>query len=122
MLDDDKNDSRAFIFKLKDKNTIEPTKYKINKKGKHAIKCNEKCGPIFGSNNCDIYVGDKCNISNVKDNSIKRRYGNYICYEGFNVKEISNSEKYCFSRNITILDYEVYTISKHKLSFEDVFK
>ena len=44
MLDDDKNDSRAFIFKLKDKNTIEPTKYKINKKGKHAIKCNEKCG------------------------------------------------------------------------------
>ena len=103
MLDDDKNDSRAFIFKLKDKNTIEPTKYKINKKGKHAIKCNEKCGPIFGCNDCDIYVGDKCNISNVKDNSIKRRYGNYICYEGFNVKEISNSEKYCFSRNITIL-------------------
>lgn len=117
MLDDDKNDSRAFIFKLKDKNTIEPTKYKINKKGKHAIKCNEKCGPIFGCNDCDIYVGDKCNISNVKDKSIKIRYNNFTCYEGFNdFKEIV-IERHYFSRNHTILDYEVYKISNYQYYF-----
>ena len=74
-----KNDDKAFIFTLKNPHGVEPVRYMKRKESEYAIKCDPKCGPIFGNDDgSDIHIGDKCNTENscyIKNNGI---YG-YEC-------------------------------------------
>ena len=55
-----KNDDKAFIFTLKNRHRIEPSKFLKKKDSERAIACYPRHGPIFGYGH-DICIRDNCN-------------------------------------------------------------
>ena len=63
---DDKDDSKAFIFTLKNPHGVEPTRYMKRRESYYAFRCYPHYGPIFGNYywSYDIFINDNCNREN----------------------------------------------------------
>ena len=77
---------------------------------KDAIKCDPKCGPIFGNHyGSDIHIGDKCNTENscsIKNNG---SYG-YECNSEHKEFLFVNSTGTDGRNEFSVADYEVFGI------------
>ena len=101
-----KDDSKAFIFTLKNLHGIEPSKFMKKKDNNKAIACGPRYGPVFGYGN-DICIYDNCN----------NEQGGWTCY-GVGSYECNNSLKCSLfvktagpdQKNFfKVSDYEVFT-------------
>ncbi len=115
---------------MKNPHGVEPTIYKKRKESKYAIRCNSRCGPIFGNYNdnnsffcyydcSDIYIGDNCN----EENSCCIEKNNERGYEDdpehkcslFVNNAIVNNKNY-----FSVLDYEVYTHYERRKELQNI--
>ncbi len=104
-----KDDSKAFIFTLKNAYRIEPTRYLKKKESEYAIKCDSRYGPTFGSiQNEELFINNNCN----------EKRSCFINNDGTNAYEYHPEYKSSLFVNtagpdeenyFSVLDYEVYT-------------
>ena len=104
-----KNDSKAFIFTLKNPHGVKPTRYNKRKVSKYAVECDSDDGPIFGNDDIsDIYIGDNCNEENscyIRNNGSR----GYECHPKYKESLFVNTAKPNIRNYFSVLDYEVYT-------------
>ncbi len=103
-----KDDSKAFIFTLKNPHGVEPTRFMKKKESKVATRCNPKCGPIFGNDHPDIRIADNC----TKEDSCFINDPSHLQYEYHSQHKSSLFVNTDGPENInffTVLDYEVYS-------------
>ena len=103
-----KDDSKAFIFTLKNPHGISPTRYMKKKGSKTTIDCLPNCGPSFGGFFPDIYIGDNCNEENNCWISISS-YSQYEYHPEYQSSLYVNTSLFCFPNYFSVLDYEVYS-------------
>ena len=97
-----KNDSKAFIFTLKNPHGVPPTRYLKKKKIKYAITCDPKSGPIFGDYDMRICDGSK-------DNSWIMNDSTYELDPKYKMSLFVNTDGPDKWNNFSVLDYEVFT-------------
>ena len=94
---------------MKNPHGVEPTQFMKRKESKYAIKCDPKCGPIFGNHyDCDIVIVDNCN----KENSCwigNDGTNGYECHLQYKSSLFVNTNKPDKYNGFSVLDYEVYT-------------
>ncbi len=109
IIDERKDDSKAFIFTLKNAHGVEPTRFMKRKERIDAIYCDPEYGPIFGNiMNYEINIGN--NFIN-KDccwiwNDGERGYDCHPQYKSSLYVNTAGSEK---ENRFSVLDYEVFT-------------
>ena len=59
-----KDDSKAFIFTLKNPYGVKPAQFMKKKENSCAICCYPNNSPAFGNNHPDICIADNCNEEN----------------------------------------------------------
>ena len=103
-----KDDSKAFIFTLKNPYGVKPTRFMKKKESYQAIQCLSKYGPIFGNDHPDIYIADNCNEENscFINNSYNLQYGYHSIYRS---SLFVNTDGRNLPNRFTVLDYEVYS-------------
>ena len=103
-----KDDSKAFIFTLKNPYGVPPTRFMKKKESYQAIQCLSKYGPIFGNDHPDIYIADNCNEENscFINNSYNLQYGYHSIYRS---SLFVNTDGRNLPNRFTVLDYEVYS-------------
>ena len=102
-----KDDSKAFIFTLKNPHGVKPTRF-MKKEYNPAIYCDPKCGPAFGSIYSDIRIADNC----TKEDSCSINDSSYLQYECHPIYKSSlfvNTNDPENVNRFTVLDYEVYS-------------
>ncbi len=105
-----KEDDRAFIFTLKNPHRVEPTRYMKRKDNNYAIECDSNYGPIFG-NKCgsdiciysDCNKEDRCYIWNNGANG-------YACHSAYTSSLFVNTAGSDKKISFSVLDYEVFGI------------
>ena len=104
-IDEWKDDSKAFIFTLKNPHGVKPTRF-MKRKEEYAIRCRTNWGPIFG-NGFDIFIGDFCN----KGNSCINNDGThaYECHPQYKSSLFVKTDKSDRRNIFSVLDYEVFT-------------
>ena len=105
-----KDDSKAFIFTLKNPHGVEPTRYMKRKESKYAIYCDSYRGPIFGYQSTrDIYIGNYCNKEDscFIDNDGTRAYE---CHPQYKKSLFVNTAGVDEENKFSVLDYEVFGI------------
>ncbi len=102
-----KDDSKAFIFTLKNPHGVEPTRFKKEKYCKRAIDCKSYYGPTFGDD--EICIKYNCNKKNkcFIDND---RYQGYECHPQYKSSLFVNSAEPNNINFFSLLDYEVFSI------------
>ena len=103
-----KDDSKAFIFTLKNPHGVSPTRYMKKKESTKAIVCLPYCGPLFGNNASDICIGYKCNEENSCWISHSSHF-QYECHPKYKSSLYVNTNRPDHSNFFSVLDYEVYT-------------
>ena len=100
-----KDDSKAFIFTLKNPYGVEPTRYMKRREG-YAILCRTNWGPIFGC--FDICIDNLCNK---EDNCCINNDGTrgYECHSQYKSSLFVKTNKYNKKNMLSVLDYEVFT-------------
>ena len=107
-----KDDSKAFIFTLKNPHGVEPTRFMKKKESKYAIHCDPIYGPLFrcgNVNGSDIYITDKCNKENCCSIDNDGTCG-YDCHPQHKASLFVNTSGPDRSNPFTVLDYEVFGI------------
>ena len=103
-----KDDSKAFIFTLKNPYGVEPTRFMKKKENSCAIYCDPNYGPIFGNERSDISIADNC----TKEDSCSINNPSNLQYECHPIYKSSLFVKTNDPENVnrfTVLDYEVYS-------------
>ena len=103
-----KDDSKAFIFTLKNPYGVPPTRFMKKKESYQAIQCLSKYGPIFGNDHPDICIADNC----TKEDSCSINDSSYLQYECHPIYKSSlfvNTDGRNLPNRFTVLDYEVYS-------------
>ncbi len=104
-----KDDSKAFIFTLKNPHGVEPTQFMKKKESNKAIYCNPNSGPVFGSCYSDICIDDNCNEEDscfINDPSNLQ----YECHPEYKSSLFVNTAILNNKNRFTVLDYEVFSI------------
>ena len=108
-----KDDSKAFIFTLKNAHGVEPTRYMKRKESNCAIECNPNFCPLFGNAYPDICIVDNCNE---EDSCWINPPSNfqYECHPKYKSSLYVNTSGPGNNNNFSVLDYEVFGIEKYK--------
>ena len=96
MIGEYKDDSKAFVFTLKNPHGVEPTRFMKKVNSQYAIECNPKYGPTFGSEENSCYIED--NGKNA-----------YNCHPQHKKSLFVGTDGPDYRNFFTVLDYEVYT-------------
>ena len=104
-IDEYKDDDKAFIFTLKNRHGIEPSKFMKKKDSEEAIYCDPYYGPMFGSGE-DIGIFDNCNDEGGWTNY---GYGSYECKNSLKKSLFVNTAGPDQQNNFKVSDYEVFT-------------
>ena len=107
-IDKDRDDSKAFIFTLKNAYGVEPTRYMKKENSETAIRCNPNRGPIFGNYYGDIGIDDNC----TRENSCwicNPSNFQYECHPEYKSSLFVNTAGPDEENRFSVLDYEVYT-------------
>ena len=111
MIGEYKDDSKAFVFTLKNPHGVEPTRFMKKVNSQYAIECNPKYGPIFGNEKkycSDILIDNNCNEENscyIEDNGKNA----YNCHPQHKKSLFVGTDGPDYRNFFTVLDYEVYT-------------
>ncbi len=105
IIDEFKDDDKAFIFTLKNPHGVEPTRFIKRKESNIAIKCDSVCGPIFF---------DDINTSNGFDKSYRSIHNDgthaYECHPEYKSSLFVNTAGPDEENKFSLLDYEVFGI------------
>ena len=105
-----KDDSKAFIFTLKNAHGVEPTRFMKREENGYAIECDSYKGPCFGNNN--ILINDKCN----KEKSCvvySEDSNGYECHTKYNISLFVNTAEVNEVNYFSVVDYEVFGINNN---------
>ncbi len=105
-----KNDSKAFIFTLKNPHGVVPTRYMKREESKYAIYCWNDHGPVFGDGwgfdiriKGNFYKKSSCSIENDGTNG-------YECHPEYKSSLFVDTAGPDKKNMFTVLDYEVFGI------------
>ena len=101
------DDSKAFIFTLKNTHGVEPTRYMKREESEYAIECYSDYGPVFGKS--DLHIADNCNEENSCwiDND---GTNGYECDAQYKSSLFVNTAGTDECNRFSVMDYEVFTI------------
>ena len=109
---------------MKNPHGVEPTRYMKRKESREAIKCNPRCGPVFGNGGIDgtfLYIDyqrDQERVSSF-EHGVENAYEYHPQYQSsLFVNDAGPDEVNYF----IILDYEVYTVENYKDYIRNVCK
>ena len=113
ILVEEKDDSEAFIFTLRNPHHVAPTRFMKRVDQECAIKCDFSRGPLFGYHfyDCDLFIPDNCNETN----------SCYIWNDGKKVYECNEQYKSSLfvgtagpneMNSFSVLDYEVFSFGR----------
>ena len=104
-----KDDSKSFIFTLKNSHGVKPTRFMKKKESKVATRCSPNYGPVFGGFYSDICIDDYCNEEDscfINDPTNLQ----YECHDIYKSSLFVNTNDPDETNHFTVLDYEVYRI------------
>ena len=107
-----KDDSKAFIFTLKNPHGVEPTRFMKRKESEYTNACSSEWGPLFCGDsliNSNIAIMDKCNREDncwINNDGMK----GYECHHEYKSSLFVNTNGPDRSNPFTVLDYEVFGI------------
>ena len=101
-----RNDSKAFIFTLKNPHGVKPIRYMKREESDCAITCDYENGLMFGIH--DIVIADNCNEENSCHIYNDGTHG-YECHPKYKMSLFVNTAGPDEENRFSILDYEVYT-------------
>ena len=103
-----KDDSKAFIFTLKNPYGVKPAQFMKKKESSCAIYCDPDSGPAFGNEYSDISIADNC----TKEDSClisNPSHLQYVYHPEYKSSLFVNTNEPNSTNRFTVLDYEVYS-------------